>query len=126
NEDRPEWGAPEHDFAAAWRAHPKWVVSNTLKSVGANATLVNSNLEAFVHDLKERVDGTIAVAGPELAGSITGRGLIDEYHLYYRPFVIGRGKPYFAGTRPQLRIVATDRISDDAVRLVCHPERSER
>src|SRR5271167_4355197 len=34
------WGAEEHDFAAAWRSQPKWVVSRTLKSVGPNATLV--------------------------------------------------------------------------------------
>jgi hypothetical protein len=40
DEDQPEWEAVEHDFAAAWRAKPKWVVSRSLKSVGANATLV--------------------------------------------------------------------------------------
>jgi len=118
DEDQPEWSALEHDFAAAWRAHPKWVVSSTLTSVGANATLVSSDIDAFVRSLKEKVDGQIAVAGPELAGSLTDRGLIDEYHLYFRPFVLGHGKPYFAGRRPSLRLVASDRISDDAVRLV--------
>src|SRR3954469_17108522 len=40
DEDRPDWGPIERDFAAAWRAQPKWVVSRTLNSVGANATLV--------------------------------------------------------------------------------------
>src|SRR6185436_19153486 len=34
DEDRPEWVAEEHDFAAAWRNQPKWVVSSSLKSVG--------------------------------------------------------------------------------------------
>jgi hypothetical protein len=38
DEDRPEWGALHHDFAAAWRAQPKWVMSRSLKSVGAAAT----------------------------------------------------------------------------------------
>jgi hypothetical protein len=38
DDDRPEWGSIEHEFAAAWRAQPKWVVSRSLKSVGANAT----------------------------------------------------------------------------------------
>jgi dihydrofolate reductase len=118
DEDRPEWSALEHDFAAAWRAHPKWVVSSTLKSVGANATLVNSDVEAFARSLKEKVDGRIAVAGPELAGSLADRDLIAEYHLYFRPFVLGRGKPYFAGARPPLRFVAADRVSEDAVRLI--------
>ena len=68
DEDRPEWDAVDHDFAAAWRAQPKWVVSRTLKSVGANATLVGENVDAFVRRLKKDVEGEIDVAGPALAG----------------------------------------------------------
>lgn len=74
DEDRPEWGAGEHDFA-----------------------------------------------GPALAASLTDLGLIDEYRLYFRPFVLGRGKPYFAGARPPLRVIASDRVGEDAVRLTCVP-----
>jgi hypothetical protein len=36
DEDHPDWVAEEHDFAAAWRSQPKWVVSRSLKSVGPN------------------------------------------------------------------------------------------
>ena len=36
DEDQPDWEVAEHDFAALWRAKPKWVVSRSLKSVGAN------------------------------------------------------------------------------------------
>jgi len=121
DEDRPEWDAGDHDFAAAWRAQPKWVVSRTLNSVGANATLVGENLEAFVRRLKNDVDGEIDVAGPALAASLTDLDLIDEYRLYLRPFVLGGGKPYFAGARPPLRILSSDRIGEDAVRVTCVP-----
>src|SRR4051812_12732068 len=121
DEDRPEWDAGERAFAAAWRPQPKWVVSRTLKSVGPNATLVAENLEALVRRLKQDVDGEIDVAGPTLAGSLTELGLIDEYRLYFRPFVLGGGKPYFAGARPPLRIIASDRVGEDAVRLTCVP-----
>jgi hypothetical protein len=31
DDDRPDWGVEEQDFAAAWRSKPKWVVSRTLK-----------------------------------------------------------------------------------------------
>ncbi|TCS18286.1 dihydrofolate reductase family protein [Caulobacter sp. BK020] len=61
------------------------------------------------------------MAGPELAGSLTDLGLIDEYHLYLRPFVLGGGKPYFAGARPPLRLVASDLVPEDAVRLAFVP-----
>jgi len=121
DEDRPEWDAGDHDFAAAWRALPKWVVSRTQPSVGANATLVAESLDAFARRLRKDVAGEIDVAGPALASSLTDLGLIDEYRLYFRPFVLGGGKPYFAGARPQLRIVASDRIGEDAVRLTCVP-----
>jgi dihydrofolate reductase len=121
DEDRPEWDAADHDFAAAWRRHPKWVVSRTLESVGANATLVQENVEAFVRGLKAKVDGEIDVAGPALAGTLTDLGLIDEYRLYFRPFVLGGGKPYFASARPPLRLLSSDRIGEDAVRLTYVP-----
>ena len=121
DEDQPDWEENEHDFAAAWRAQPKWVVSRSLKSVGANATLVVGDVEAFVRRLKAEVEGEIDVAGPELAGSLTGLGLIDEYRLYFRPFVLGGGKPYFAGARPPLRLIAADPVGEDAVRLTYVP-----
>ena len=121
DEDQPEWDAADHDFAAAWRALPKWVVSRTLKSVGPNATLVVESVDAFARKLKNDVDGEIDVAGPTLAASLTELGLIDEYRLYFRPFVLGAGKPYFAGARPPLTIVASDRIGEDAVRVTCVP-----
>jgi dihydrofolate reductase len=121
DEDRPEWDAGDHDFAAAWRAQPKWVVSRTLKSVGANATLVGDDVEALVRRLKTEIERDIDVAGSDLAVSLTDLGLIDEYRLYFRPFVLGGGKPYFAGARPPLRIIASDRVGEDAVRLTCVP-----
>ena len=121
DEDRPEWDAVEHDFAAAWRAQPKWVASRSLKSVGPNATLVGDDVGAFVRRLKATVDGEIDVAGAELAGNFAGFGLVDEYRLYFRPFVLGRGKPYFARARPPLRLVATEAVGEDAVRLTYVP-----
>jgi dihydrofolate reductase len=117
DEDRPEWDASEHEFASAWRAQPKWVASRSLTSVGASATLVGDDLEGFAQRLKAEVDGVIAVAGPELAASLTDLGLIDEYQLYFRPFVLGRGKPYFAGARTPLRLIGTDPVGEDTIRL---------
>jgi hypothetical protein len=37
------------------------------------------------------------------------------------PVVLGHGKPYFAGPRPPLRLIANDRIGDDVLRLVYVP-----
>jgi dihydrofolate reductase len=121
DDDRPEWDSAEREFAAAWRGQKKWVVSRTLESVGPNAALVEDDLEAAIRALKAGLDGEIEVAGPELAQSLTDLGLIDEYRLYLHPVVLGHGKPFFAGPRPPLRLVASDRIGGDAIRLTYVP-----
>lgn len=117
DDDHPEWDAPEQAFAAAWRKQPKWVVSRTLKSVGPNATLIADNIEATIRALKAERDGEIEVAGPVLANSLTALGLIDEYRIYLHPVVLGRGNPYFAGPRPPLRLMSSDLMGEDVIRL---------
>ena len=121
DEDHAEWGEAERDYAAAWRRQPKWVVSRSLKSVGPNATLVGDEVEAAIRGLKAQLDGVIEVSGPELAASLGNLDLVDEYQLYVHPVVLGGGKPLFAGPRPRLRLVASDRIGEDVIRLTYVP-----
>jgi dihydrofolate reductase len=121
DEDQPDWDAEDLDFAALWRSLPKWVVSSSLKSVGPNATLVQNDVGTLLRDLKARLVGEIDVAGPDLARSLTDLGLVDEYRLYLRPFVLGHGTPFFAGPRPPLRLVASDLVGDGVIRLTYVP-----
>jgi dihydrofolate reductase len=120
DEEQPDWDAQDREFAALWRSKPKWVVSRSLRSAGPNATLAADGVAA-VRDLKARQDGEIEVAGPDLARSLGDAGLIDEYRLYFRPVVLGSGKPFFAGSRPPLRLIANDPIGEDTVRLTYVP-----
>jgi len=121
DEDLPDWDAEERDFAVLWRNLPKWVVSRSLTSVGPNATLVQNDVGTALRALKARLAGEIDVAGPDLARSLTELGLIDEYRLYFRPLVLGHGTPFFAGPRPPLRLVASDLIGKEAIRLTYVP-----
>jgi dihydrofolate reductase len=122
DDDHPDWDAEEQAFAAAWRDQLKWVVSRSLRSVGPNARLVAGDLEHAIRELRAERDGEIEVAGPTLAQSLTELGLIDEYRIYLHPVVLGHGTPYFAGPRPPLHLVASDRIGGDVVRLAYVPE----
>ncbi len=124
DDDHPGWEAHERDYAAAWRSKPKWVVSRSLQSAGPNATLVAEDVEAVVRRLKAELAGEMEVGGPDLAQSLTEAGLIDEYRLYLHPVVLGGGKPFFAGPRPRLRLVASDPIAEDVIRLTYVPVRS--
>jgi len=121
DEDQPDWDPEDREFAAAWRSRPKWVVSNAMKSVGPNATLIQGDLAAAMGALKAQISGEIDVAGPNLARSLTDLGLIDEYRLYLRPVVLGRGAPFFAGPRPPLRLLVSDVIGEGMVRLTYVP-----
>lgn len=121
DDDRPEWEAPERAFADAWRQHPKWVASRTLATVGPNATLLAGDVAADVRRLRDERDGEIAVAGPEIAAWLGDLGLVDEYRLCLHPFVVGRGKRYFAGARAPLRLVQSEPIEDEAIMLSYAP-----
>jgi len=117
--DVPDWDAGDRDFAAIWRNQRKWVVSRSLKSVGPNATLIQADFEAVIRRLKTELDGEIDVAGPNLAGSLPN--LIDEYRLYIHPIVLGSGQPFFTGPRPRLRLVASEQIGENVIRLTYVP-----
>jgi dihydrofolate reductase len=121
DDDDPAWTPDLRAFATAWRQQRKWVVSSTLNSVGPNATLVEGDLETAVRKLKSEVEGEIEVGGPKLALRLTELGLIDAYKLYVHPVVLGSGNPYFAAARPPLRLVAHDRIGEQAIRLTYVP-----
>ena len=121
DDDQAGWSPDEQEYARAWRKTPKWVVSKTLETVGPNATLISGNMKAALRDLKTRLEGEIGVGGPALAGSLGRLGLIDEYRLYFRPFVLGSGVPFFSGQMPPLELAAAGRIGEDAVRLTYVP-----
>ena len=89
--------------------------------MGCVALVVENDIEAMIRGLKAQLAGEIVVAGPALAGSLTDLGLIDEYRLYLRPIVLGRGKPFFAGPRPPLRLVTSDLVAENVIRLTYVP-----
>lgn len=118
--DDQTWDEDRRAYAAAWRAHPKWVVSTTLQSVGPNATLLAGDLKDAVLRLKADHDGIIETSGPVLAQSLTDLGLIDEYRIYLHPVVLGSGAPFFRKARPPLRLTATDHFGE-VIRLTYVP-----
>ena len=125
DEDQADWDDARRAFAAAWRRLPKWVVSRTLVAVGPNATLIpgNSDIEAQVRQIKAGTDGIVSVSGPEIAGLMTRLGLVDQYELILRPYVLGQGKPFFHAARPPLRLVSSDQLDDETMRLIYEPAR---
>jgi len=121
--DTPEAADPSNpvrlDFARIWRALPKIVYSSTLERVeGENVTLSRRDPVEEVRELKEEAGADIEVGGAELAATLTAHGLIDEYHLFAMPIVLGSGKPLFAGdTHVDVELLETRTFDSGVVYL---------
>ncbi|UVK52558.1 dihydrofolate reductase family protein [Mesorhizobium sp. AR02] len=108
----------ERDFAHAWRDTPKIVFSTTLRQVGHNARLVESDALATVKSLRTETDGLVILGGADLAACLARAGLIDEYRLYMHPVVLGGGKPYFqSGLSLALRPLGAESLPQDVTLL---------
>ena len=116
-------GAPEsmREFAPVWRDTPKIVYSRTLDEVGPNATLVREVVPEEVRALKARGGGPLIVGGATLAASFLRHGLVDEFHIYVHPVVLGRGTRLFPelDSRTGLTLVDT-RVFSNGVVLLHH------
>jgi dihydrofolate reductase len=106
------------EFARIWKRLPKLVFSTTLERVEGNARLSRADPVQAVRGLKEEEGGTIAVGGAELAATLTPHGLIDEYHLFVYPVVLGGGRRFFADdTRLDVELLETRTFSKRVVYL---------
>jgi len=79
------------------------------------------DLGQAIRRIKGEHEGEIEVAGPDLAESLTRLALIDEYRIYLHPVALGQGEPYFAGSPPDLHLIAHDRIDENVLRLTYVP-----
>src|SRR5207237_6187858 len=81
------------DFAEIWQAADKIVYSRTLDTVASARTRIERDFDPEpVRQLKAAAERDITVGGPELAARSIHAGLVDEFHLFPMPIVVGRGK----------------------------------
>jgi dihydrofolate reductase len=92
---RPE--DPQYSFARKMVDTPKVVFSKTLdKSEWNNTELTKGDLVTEVNKIKNR-DGKdiIVYGGAGFVSSLIKAKLIDEYHLFVNPCIIGKGMAIF-------------------------------
>lgn len=91
------------EFADVWLALPKVVFSNTLTEVVGNTRLARGGIAEEAAALMESTGRDVGIGGAGLAGAATKAGLVDEFHLFLHPVLVGGGKPFFSdldGTIP--------------------------
>ncbi|HUC00977.1 MAG TPA: dihydrofolate reductase family protein [Solirubrobacterales bacterium] len=81
------------DYAEIWRAAEKVVYSRTLESAPSARTRVEREFDAdAVRLMKDAAERDLSIGGPELAAAAFAAGLVDEFHLFLSPVVVGGGK----------------------------------
>ena len=99
DEVNPAAGKEDPRIIRALNDSPKLVFSKTLAgSDWSNTRVVAGGLEDEVRALKRRPGKAVNVQGSaSIVQALARADLIDEYHLYVHPVLLGDGKPLFAG-----------------------------
>jgi len=107
------------DFARIWQAADKIVYSKTLETVSSARTRIERDFDPeAVRQLKESAGRDITVGGPDLAAQAIKAGLVDEYHLFLAPIVVGGGKQSLPdNVRLTLELVDERRFGNGTVHL---------
>jgi dihydrofolate reductase len=92
------WSTREGEMADRMNNMPTYVASRTLTETTWNATLLEGDVAEEVAKLKEQAGGTIVKYGTgELDRTLVEHGLVDEFHFWYFPVIVGAGKHLFEG-----------------------------
>jgi dihydrofolate reductase len=94
----PAEGKEDPEIIGALNSFPKLVFSKALESSEWNNTqVVDEGLEHEIRRLKQQPGKAVSIQGSaSIVQALARADLIDEYHLYVHPVLLGEGKPLFA------------------------------
>jgi dihydrofolate reductase len=107
------------DFAGIWQAADKIVYSKTLETLSSARTRIERDFDPeAVRQLKATAGRDISVGGADLAAQAIKAGLVDEYHLFLTPIIVGGGKQSLPdNVRLELELLDECRFGNGVVHL---------
>jgi dihydrofolate reductase len=110
------------DFAELWQAADKIVYSRTLDTVATARTRIERDFDPEgVRQMKGAAGRDLSVGGPDLAAQALKAGLVDEYHLFVTPIIVGGGNPSLPDkVRLKLELLDERRFGNGTVYLRYH------
>jgi dihydrofolate reductase len=107
------------DFAEIWQAADKIVYSRTLERVTTARTRIERDFDPeAVRQMKAAAGHDLLVGGPDLAAQAIEAGLVDEWHLFVAPIVVGGGKQFLPNNvRLKLELLDERRFGNGMVHL---------
>jgi dihydrofolate reductase len=117
--DVAEQPAFVREYAKIWQAADKVVYSGTLETVASGRTRIERTFDPeVVRRAKQTAERDISIGGPNLAAHAIRAGLVDEYHLFITPVVVGGGTAALPdGVRLSLDLLDERHFSNGVVHL---------
>jgi len=108
----PGNGDLEREFADMWRAADKIVFSTKLSQTSTTRTRIERAFEPDrIRELKATSDRDLTVGGAHLAAAMIAANLVDEFHAFVHPFIVGGGTPFLPqNVRVPLELVREQRL----------------
>lgn len=108
-----------NDFAKLWRAANKIVYSSSLSEVTiANATIERVFNPETIKKLVVDSDKDFGIGGPHLAAEAIKAGIVDEYHQFIVPIMIGNGNYWLPkDVKSKLKLVDVRKFENGTVHL---------
>jgi dihydrofolate reductase len=107
------------EYAEIWQGADKIVYSKTLQKVVSARTTIQRDFDPeAVRQIKAHATRDITVGGADLATQAIKAGLVDEYHLFVTPILVGGGNPALpADVRVELELIDERRFEGGVVHL---------
>ncbi len=105
------------DFAQIWRAADKVVYSRTLETASTPRTRLEREFDPdAVRQMKASAGHDLSIGGPGLAAPAIRHGLVDEYHFFFVPILVGGGTQLLPdGVRHELELLDEHRFAGGVV-----------
>jgi dihydrofolate reductase len=117
----------QYEFGKKMTEKPRIVFSKTLQeSQWHNAAIAKDSLHDEIKKLKEQPGGDIIVyGGATLVSGLLSSDLIDEYHFFVNPVVLGSGMSIFGSVeeKKKLKHIKTTTSGSGIVVLCYEPEK---
>ena len=115
----PGQSDPAAEYVDIWQAADKVVFSRTLEGASSERTRIEREFDAdAIRQLKTETERDISIGGSELAGQAILAGLVDEYHLFINPIVVGGGTAAFrSDARVELELADQRRFASGVIHL---------
>jgi dihydrofolate reductase len=107
------------DYARIWQAADKIVYSQSLEKASSARTRIEREfVPEAVRRMKAESERDISVGGADLAAQAIKSGLVDEFHLFLTPIVVGGGKQFLPdNVRVNLELLDERRFGNGVVHL---------